>query len=717
MNFFEHQEAARKRTGLLVGLFILALIVIVLVVYSVVAVLYFYGQSSEKDPIEINNAADIIREFWHPELFFIVTTGTLGVIALGSLFKSAELASGGEVVARSLGGRLIPPNATNPLERKILNVVEEMALASGTPVPPVYLLENEEGINAFAAGFSPSDAVIGVTKGCVQTLSRDELQGVIAHEFSHIFNGDMRLNIRLMGILFGLLLLGQIGYWCFRIASQVSFTEGRRSSSDDKKQGNSAAFFVIVGLVIWILGYAGLFFGRLIKAAVSRQREFLADASAVQFTRNPSGIGGALKKIGAVVMGSQLQSPNAEQSSHMFFGNALKPSFFDAALATHPPLPERIRRIDPEFDGNFAKYAAAIQSATTIQDTPPPGTSRGKPATAGFPFGGAIPPMNNPAINNPAIPPIVTGAVLTGAATGTSMGFAPGVTAPRQPTSAGPRNITLGANDASNLVGHFQQSHIDYASQLHQQIPPPLLTAAREPFGARALIYTLLCQTDAEVRPHQLDFLQQMADPGVYQQVDQLLPMVDGLDPHFRLPLVELSLPALKQLSPDQYAKFNDAVYKLIRMDDRTSLFEYALHRMLSRHLEPIFVRKPGNQKQYNYPPDQLLAPCGNLIAMIAYQQGSGSDADVAKSFAAGMSSMGFANAVLPPRSGLGLRQVDESLKLLGTATPSTKQRLIKAAVVTLSVDGKVTTGEAELLRAIADGLGCPMPPITATPA
>ena len=289
----------------------------------------------------------------------------------GSLFKIASLSGGGHTVAELLGGRLLHPDTRDADERRVLNVVEEMAIASGSPVPPVYLLEKERGINAFAAGYTPDDAVIGVTRGCIQTLSRDELQGVMAHEFSHILNGDMRLNIRLMGVLFGILLIGIAGWILFR----STLYSGMRAS-DDRKGGNPLP---LIGLALYVIGYVGVFFGRLIQAAVSRQREYLADASAVQFTRNPEGIAGALKKIGAIAEGSKLETPEAGEAAHMYFGDGVGGAWL-SLMATHPPLADRIRRVDPSFDGDFSKVSLAPPSHAQIDraDATPP-----KPSTKG----------------------------------------------------------------------------------------------------------------------------------------------------------------------------------------------------------------------------------------------------------------------------------------------------------------------------------------------
>ena len=324
MDFFQSQEAARRKTSTLIVYFVLAVLAMIASVYLAgVAIVFATGDM----PLE---------KCWNPRFFCVVSLFTLGVVLCGSLYKIATLRGGGESVARMLGGRLLEPARATPPELRLLNVVEEMAIASGTPVPPVYLME-EPGINAFAAGFTPADAVVGVTRGAVERLSRDQLQGVIAHEFSHILNGDMRLNIRLMGFIFGILCLSLFGRILMR-------TRGKKNP------------LPLFGIALFIVGSLGVFFGKLIKSAVSRQREFLADASAVQFTRNPDGIAGALKKIGGLALGSRLQSPEAESASHMFFANGLGRGFV-ALMATHPPLTERIRRIDPSFTGEFPKVS------------------------------------------------------------------------------------------------------------------------------------------------------------------------------------------------------------------------------------------------------------------------------------------------------------------------------------------------------------------------
>ena len=346
MDFFESQEKARTRTKWLVFYFFMAVVGIIASLHIGFCVLS--GQPYD-----------------NLELLAITSAGVVGAVLIGSLVKLAELSKGGRVVAEMLGGIAVNQSTSNANERRLLNVVEEMSLASGVPVPSVYVLD-DPAINAFAAGFGSSDAAIGVTRGCIELLDRDELQGVVAHEFSHILNGDMRLNIRLIGVLHGILFLALIGGVLVRMAA---FSRPR-SSRNGKNEGSIVAILIAAGVVLYIVGWIGVFFSKLIKAAVSRQREFLADASAVQFTRNPHGIAGALAKIAS--HSSRIESPRAQEASHMFFGNALKSAWF-GLFATHPPIPERIAAIDPNFSKTPLDEASPPPLPTKSQSSSPSG--------------------------------------------------------------------------------------------------------------------------------------------------------------------------------------------------------------------------------------------------------------------------------------------------------------------------------------------------------
>ncbi|WP_029793433.1 M48 family metallopeptidase [Vibrio parahaemolyticus] len=362
MDFFHHQNTARQRTGLLVMLFTLAVLAITGLVSVISICIYFYFTG---EPFTTQSIISYCL------LSFV---GVLLVVSISSFIRLSELnANGGRGVAESIGGKLISTDTSNAKHRQLLNVVEEMSIASGIPVPPVYVMAEEHGINAFAAGMSIDDAVIGVTQGALDAFSRDELQGVIAHEFSHILNGDMRLNTRLIGALFGITCIAHFGHLILDNSNSTRHVS--RSSSDSNK---GFAVIILIAIVCLVLGWLGTLFGNMIKAAISRQREFLADASAVQFTRNDQGIAGALKKIGSNVQGSTLNTKASDEMSHMMFGQS-KLSGFSGLFATHPPLDERIRRIEPNWDGSYAQHSHAQNTAF------------GNEQVSGFAVGGGSP--------------------------------------------------------------------------------------------------------------------------------------------------------------------------------------------------------------------------------------------------------------------------------------------------------------------------------------
>ncbi|HSH12818.1 MAG TPA: M48 family metallopeptidase [Desulfurivibrionaceae bacterium] len=620
MDFFAAQDQARRNTGRLVLFFALAVVSLVVMTNLLVMVLFGYFRPGAL-PFD-----------W--QLFFSIGAVVVLLVTAGSLYKIAALSGGGDAVAAMLGGEPIFGDEGDLDRRKVINVVEEMAIASGTPVPQVYLLK-EEGINAFAAGFSTSDAVIGVTSGAIRQLNREQLQGVIAHEFSHILNGDMRLNIRLIGILHGILLLGLLGY---RILRGISNTHNSR-------KGGGPLIFLGLGLVA--IGYAGTFFGKLIKAAVSRQREFLADAAAVQFTRNPQGIGGALLRIGASPTGSLLKNPKSAEISHFFFSQGVT-VYFAALFATHPPLAERIRRIMPGWEGQFP--------AVTGSETVAVGSGA---AAKGVEAEGMI-------------------SGLVGAAVVASVG---------QPTEA----------------------HLGYARQLLREIPEVLHKAARDPFSARALICYLVLDGDQAIRTGQLLHLKNSADRGVYVETLKLLREGGRLLPEHRLPLVDLTLPTLRRLSEPQYRRFLDNLKTLMAADGKISLFEWCLRKIVMQHLAAAFG-KPAGRGSLSGGLDQVAGSCVVLLSVLVHaveHQGL----MPAEVFAAARSELGLA-IELAPRERLGLGELDRALRELQRLQPLLKAKLLKACAACVTADGRIAPVEAELLRAVAATLDCPMPPL-----
>lgn len=507
MNFFEHQDQARKQTARLVGLMALAVIALITITTLFVGVtLQVTEGAATPSPEQL--------DFWHTffgrldmRLIGGIAVVVISVVLLGSWYRLSQLRQGGAVVAESLNGRLLNIAECQGKERQLLNIVEEMAIAAGVPVPPVYLLD-EQGINAFAAGYAAQDAVIGVTRGCLDALSRDQLQGVIAHEYSHIFNGDMRLNLRLVGLLHGILLIGIIGEMIMR-------SSPRRSS---KKDGNSLA---LLGLGLFVIGYAGTFFGNLIKAAVSRQREFLADASAVQFTRNPNGISDALKRIGGHSAGSSLATPNAAEFSHFYFANGVS-GWFSGLFATHPPLAERIQRIEPGWKGDFL-----FSSPSSDVDEADP----------------------------------------------RSQGFA-GTTANAEGAATEALAEQMGApTPAAQAV----------AARLLEQLDPKVRDACHNSASAMAIIYGLLFTESVSLE--QESHLGVHIPTPVFKLYRHYLPQVQELPLALRLPVVELCLPALKALSDAQKQQFRAAVIALIKADNQLTLSEWCLFSLLKHNL------------------------------------------------------------------------------------------------------------------------------------
>jgi Zn-dependent protease with chaperone function len=659
MDFFARQDVARRNTKLLVAYFALAVTLIVAAVYLVLAALMLRQPSGDPGSL---------AWLWDPELFLWAVLGTVGVIGAGSLVKIAELSRGGAVVATALGGRPVDPQSTDPDERKLMNVVEEMAIASGIPMPEVYLLEHETGINAFAAGNSTSDAVVGVTRGCMRLLSRDELQGVIAHEFSHILNGDMRMNLRLIGLLNGILLLAVIGHFLLR----MSFYGAGRSRSAGRGDGKGVNPLPLIGIALLVLGSIGVFFGRLIKSAISRQREFLADAAAVQFTRNPTGLVGALKKIGGLVRGSHLEAPRAEEASHLFFGNALSRSW-SGLFSTHPPLPDRIRAWEPKFDGQYPRVTT---------QTPAPPAPAARPSHAA-PRGGVPPPLEP---LTAALPPQMPGL-----------------------------GAVIVAAGALEQVGQLTPRHLEYAAKLVRSLPEILREAVHEPMSASALVYALLLSPDEAARRDQMDELRRVIPEPLLREMQRLLPTLLALDPATRLPLAELSLPSLRRLAPEQFEAFDRAVQRIIESDRQIDLFEYALRHLLRRHLEPHF-RQPRRTVTQYYVLKPVIPDLVLVLSGLAHV-GHDNPVEIQKAFHAGLQTLRLQdteNLPLLEASKANLAQIDASLNRLAQCSGPVKKQVLQACLVTVAADGKIQVREAELLRALADALDCPLPPFLA---
>jgi Zn-dependent protease with chaperone function len=647
MDFFQSQDDARRRSKLLLFYFALAIVAIIATLYGVSLAIEAAISGNETRPV-----APV--QLWDPGQLGLVSLVTLAVILCGSGFKTLQLMRGGEAIALDLGGRPIDPSTSDFDERKVLNLVEEMALASGCPVPKVFLLE-DESINAFAAGNTPSDAVIGVTRGCVSTLSRDELQGVIAHEFSHILNGDMRLNLRIVGLLFGILLIALLG----QILLRASWYTGR--GRNGREVGIALA---VGGLALYIIGYIGVFFAHLIKSALSRQREFLADASAVQFTRNPEGIGGALKKIGGLSAGSLIASPKAEEASHMFFANGLSAGL-SSLFASHPPLHVRIRQIDPQWDGRYPSVTSGTISRKQQRGKTkrPAGQAPLSPGASGF-----------------------AGSPDAGAMHG-------------------------GASLLRGFEGPVHQE-LDAARQLREAIPEAWLEDLRHPAGAQALVLALLLSREADADAVIAEQLHGGAEAALIQQAGELAREFGSLDSTAKLALLDLAIPVLRRLGPGQYDQFRTLTENLIRRDGQIDLFEFTLQKVLTRHLDRAFGRTPPPRTR-KHSAGQLSEAASVLLSSMA-GLGTADEAGLKVAFARGGDTLekttGLITTLMPPGS-CGLVEIDAALDCFELVKPAIKRALLEACAQTAFADDHINSNEAELLRAIADTVGVPLPP------
>jgi len=672
IDFFQQQDRARHKTGLLVLYFAIAVVSIAAASYlAVFGILWFATKDTPESP-----------PFFNPVLM-VAVVGTVGVIiGVGSLIKAFELRGGGKAVALALGGKEVVRDTTNPRERQLLNIVEEMSIASGIPVPVVFVLQHESCINALAAGHSSGDAVVAVSRGAIERLNRSELQGVVAHEFSHILNGDMRLNLRLISWIFGIMSVAVCGRLLLRIG-----TDSSGDSSSEEKGGNVGLYFVAVGIVFLLLGWLGVFFGRLIQAAIARQREYLADASALQFTRDPYGISGALKKIGGFAEHSRLKSARLEESSHMLFSDGFLGHRFIGLLASHPPLDERIRRMDPSFDGRYPEVPMVAEMAMGdgFGPTASPSAVPSKAHSATSP---------TPGVSIPGMPNI------------------PGVTWPA--LEALPA-IGIGPERAATHVGNVTPDAVDYASVLQDKFPPNVREALAEPFGARLLVYCLLLDARPDVRLLQLELIRQHAAPGEFEQTQTLAQVVTGLCDEMRLPLIDLAIPALRRMSPDQHQRFREQVAALVDADNQIGIFEYALQCVLARHLDQAFhvVQVPAGPGSPGLESEMI-----HVLSTLAWE-GAADEAGALQAFSAGMRSGLFAKSDPPrliPRTDSTLREFDTSLRRIAEASPSMKKRGIVAFAACILADCKVAAREFELLRAISATLDCPMPPLVVHP-
>ncbi len=643
MDFFARQAATRRQSRWMVFLFLAAVAAIViaidLVVVTAVAIL------SVKDGGLL--ATQDLSLSHYPAAVVLTSVVVIGTIGISSLVRTVSLSAGGSKVAEQLGGTRVGADTTDPLRQRLRNVVEEMAIASGVPVPQIYVLEREPGINAFAAGYSPANAAITVTRGALVNLNRDELQGVIAHEFSHVLNGDMRLSTRLIGLLFGLTVIAMI--------ARLVLRHGPRSGG--RKGGGGVAVIFLAALVVLALGWIGLFFGRLIQAAVSRNRESLADASAVQFTRNPHGLRGALVKIGALGIGSRFSDADPEEVAHLLFAEGVQRAF-----ATHPPLIERIRELDPGFQPS--EFEAARRRMNEERATAEGEADRTTPHAVSRQAG-----------------------LLEGA-------------------------IVLAPAAVAELVANPGTDHVRQAQEMLESLPASFQRAAHDPRQAAALFLALAIDTAPDARERQLAFIRQQLGGDFQDAVNTVLGEADALTAMQRMPALLQVFEVLSQLARAERVALLKCLNGLLVREGRSSAFAYALRKLaqvqLQDNLDPR--RRASGTLSAQGARDELQV----LFSVLA-MQGSENEPQARGAYEAGIAIL--LPGIHPPflRLGHWPPQLDQALTRIDRLQPALKATLVKALVTTISHDLRMTIAESELLRAICAVLHCPLPPLYPT--
>jgi Zn-dependent protease with chaperone function len=647
MNFFEAQDRARQKTGLLVLLFVLSVLSLAGLTMGII---YFAFEMYNEDQTSRGGELFISMDW---EVIGGVGGAILFLAFLASVLRIFALSAGGKVVAEELGGKLILPDTRGENERRLMNVVEEMAIACGTPAPPIYVLAAERGVNAFAAGFSPRDAVIGVTQGAIDHLNRDQLQGVIAHEFSHILNGDMRINTRMAGVLHGILLIGNLGYYITRATRNTVYRADKRDENP----------FAVLGLGLMLIGFGGMFFGGLIKAALNREREYLADASAVQYTRNPGGLAGAFKVIGGLRTGSKLHSGAASEFSHALFAQGFS-SVLQAWMATHPPLEARIRRLDPFWDG---KYFVS-ETDPPVSDRTPQGDGYVRPiwmekAPTGFERG--------------------QGAAVVDAVMADIFDPLPAPEMPKAET-------------------------IRYAGDLVRELPNSARFAARDPFEARAVVCGLLLDTGGESRRKQLDHLKSHMDAEGFAVLEKLLPVLKELKVEYRLPLIDIAVSALKKQSARQYADFKANVSALMELSGAVDPMKWALKTIVLNHLDSHFFKPLSSGGSLLHLP-AVGRELSLMLSTLAYA-GNEKRKTVEESFAAAKGILRLGGLQLMAKDEIAAPELDRAATTLARLNSLAKTNLLRACGHAVLQDKKITPNELELIRAVSAALDCPIP-------
>jgi len=640
MSFYDHQDDARLKSKLLILYFAVAVILIICAVDMCVYLIQIAGRNL--------SGQDAYDPDW--KNIHLASGITGGVILLGSLYRYWSLRGGGRSLAWLVKATAVDPQTEDTAVLRYMHVVEEMSIASGTPMPELYVMEEEAGINAFVAGYGPHDTVMVFTRGAIDNFDRDELQGVVAHEFSHIYHGDVRLNMHIIAVLAGVLLISQLGGFMIR---GVPYSERYFYKHKNLPPFMLNPFLMVAGAIIWFIGSLGLLAGELIQAAISRQREYLADASSVQFTRNPEGIAKALKKIYLHAQKSRLFNLHAREIRYICFGETMR-DIYDGMFSSHPPLLKRIKEVDPSIYYSLAKKE---HEAEERQRSGAGGSAEGG---GGWVYAGGM--------------------------------------------------LPLGAAGLAALMNVPTPEHAEFARRLHAAIPDDLLKALHLPEGARGAVYSLLVPDGDGMRDAALKLVRETDgyEPGMY--AERLGIMLHKLGPRARLPMLGLATPALKRLNAREKETLKNTMGRLIGSNRRVSLFEYVLYTLVNVRLEDGVRQGPV---KYTHSIHDAAMEAGVVVSALAWA-GSNTAGEAKSSFDSSMRLLGLQADAEPLRLEKAIRLMDHAFDALDKLVPKEKERLLNALADCVMRDNQVMVSEAELLRAVAERLGCPMPPLMA---
>jgi Zn-dependent protease with chaperone function len=634
MDFFAAQAASRRRTRWLLLAYALAVAAVVVAITWVVLVVF----------LTLASDGPLIAPpgiWWRQNLDVAFATAllVLGVIGIAALHRTSQLRGGGSAVARALGGTQVTRETQDPRRRRLLNVVEEMAIASGVPVPQVYVLEQESGINAFAAGYLPTDAAVAVTRGALERLNRAELQGVIGHEFSHVLNGDMRLNTRLAGPLFGLLVIAIAGRTLLR---------GLRHSRSGRKGG----VVILAIFAVMALGYVGVWLGRLLQAAICRQREFLADASSVQFTRDTTGLRDALVKIARTSAGSGLATAEGEDLAHLFIAPA-----YHRIFASHPPLAARVRALDRRYDLKELETFAADEPLEILD--------------AESLAGDQLPSASLAAQQRVAIDPA----------------------------------------SVADDVGNPGLDAVQYAQALRLALPDDLEAALTRGSTAMCVWLAVGVSGDAPVRERQLALIGERLGRNVANAVERLGARLQQVPVVQRLPMLQRALPALAGLPRERRVALIELQRELARADARIDVLEFLLGALAASYLADQVDPRVAPTAAIGL--EDAAPELGVLFGTLA-RIGHRDPVDARRAYEMGLASIlpRERPAFRPSDAGDWAEMMDMALARLDRLAPAAKELVVEGLARTIEHDGTITVREAELLRAACAMLHCPLPPM-----